>query len=48
MNRNVEVFEEDGLMYMRNLTGQIKYEIIGENKAVVYIKLLMKAELFEE
>jgi hypothetical protein len=33
---------------MKGLTGQIEYQVVDDNKTVLYIKLFMDAKLFEE
>lgn len=39
----VERYQAGNNFFVKGLTGQIEYEIVEDNKAVLYIKLLMNA-----
>ena len=39
----VEKYQTGNNLFVKGLTGQIEYEVVEDNKAVLYIKLLMNA-----
>ena len=43
MVENLVKYQKDGKTYLKGLTGKVEYEIIDDNKAVLDIKLFMKA-----